>query len=67
VALYWGRDRDGGGHLAAVEMTVKVLRLCLALFFFLSVCGVGCGTGQPPVKTLEQWQAGIERVRSRGD
>jgi hypothetical protein len=48
-------------------MTVKALRLCLALSFLLSVCCVGCGAGRPPVKTLEQWQAEIERVRSRSD
>jgi hypothetical protein len=51
----------------AVEMTVKALLLSLTLSFLLSVCGVGCGTGRPPVKTLEQWQAEEERVRSRGD
>jgi hypothetical protein len=67
MALYGGRDRDGGRHLASMEMTVKALRLCLILSFLLSVCCVGCGTGRPPVKTLDQWQAEIERVRSRGD
>jgi hypothetical protein len=46
---------------------MKALLLCLTLFFFLSVCCVGCGIGQPPVKTLGQWQADDERVRSRGD
>jgi hypothetical protein len=48
-------------------MTVKALLLCLTLSVLLSVCGVGCGAGQPPVKTLQQWQAESERVRSRGD
>jgi hypothetical protein len=48
-------------------MTVKALLLCLTLSFLLSVCCVGCGTGRPPVKTLDQWQAEEERVRSRGD
>jgi hypothetical protein len=46
---------------------MKALLLCLILSFLLSVCGVGCGTGQPPVKTLDQWQAERERVRSRSD
>jgi len=46
---------------------MKALLLCLTLFFLLSVCCVGCGIGQPPVKTLGQWQADDERVRSRGD
>jgi hypothetical protein len=46
---------------------VKALLLCLILFFALSVCCVGCGIGQPPVKTLDQWQAEINSVRSRGD
>jgi hypothetical protein len=49
-----GRDRDGGRHLVSVEVTVKALLLCLTLSLLLSVCGVGCGTGRPPVKTLEQ-------------
>ena len=48
-------------------MTVKALLLCLTLACFLSVCCVGCGIGRPPVKTLGQWQAEEERVRSRGD
>jgi hypothetical protein len=51
----------------AVEVTVKALLLCLILSFLLSVCGGGCGVGQPPVKTLEQWQAEGGRVRSRSD
>jgi hypothetical protein len=38
--------------------------MCL-LCVLLSVCGVGCGIGKPPVKTLEQWQAEADRVRSR--
>jgi hypothetical protein len=46
---------------------VKALLLCLTLSFLLSVCCVSCGLGRPPVKTLEQWQAEEERVRSRGD
>jgi hypothetical protein len=46
---------------------MKALLLILALAFLLSVCCVGCGIGQPPVKTLGQWQAEEERVRSRGD
>jgi hypothetical protein len=46
VALCGGRDRDGGRHLVAVEVTVKALLLCLILSFLLSVCGVGCGMGQ---------------------
>jgi hypothetical protein len=32
---------------------MKALLLCLTLSFLLSVCGVDCGMGQPPVKTLE--------------
>jgi hypothetical protein len=48
-------------------MTVKALLLCLTLSFFLSVCGVGCGTGRAPVKTLDQWLAEEGRVRSSGD
>jgi hypothetical protein len=50
-----------------VEVTVKALLLCLTLACLLSVCGVGCGIDRPPVKTLQQWQAEEERVRSRGD
>jgi hypothetical protein len=46
---------------------MKALVLCLALSFLVSVSCVGCGTGGPPVKTLGQWQAEEERVRSRGD
>ena len=46
---------------------MKALLLCLTLTFLLSVYCVGCGTGGPPVKTLDQWQAEQERVRSRGD
>ena len=46
---------------------MKALLLCLTFSCLLSVCCVGCGIGQPPVKTLEQWQAEINRVRSKGD
>jgi hypothetical protein len=31
------------------------------------VGGSGCGINKPPVKTLEQWEAEQNRVRSRGD
>jgi hypothetical protein len=48
-------------------MTVKALLLCLTLACLLSVCGVGCGIGRPPVKTLGQWQIDDARVRSSGD
>ena len=51
----------------SVEVPVKAVLLCLTLLFLLSVCCVGCGIGRPPVKTLDQWQAEQERVRSRGD
>jgi hypothetical protein len=51
----------------AVEVTMKALLLCLTLLFLLSVCGVGCGIGQPPVKTLDQRQAESERVESKTD
>jgi hypothetical protein len=46
---------------------MKALLLCLILSLLLSVCAVGCGVSQPPVKTLDQWQAERERVRSRSD
>jgi hypothetical protein len=50
-----------------LEGVMKALLLCLILSFLLSVCGVGCAMSQPPVKTLDQWQAERERVRSRSD
>jgi hypothetical protein len=50
-----------------VEVTVNALRLCLILSFLLSVCCVGCGIGQPPVKTLDQWQADAKRFEPKGD
>jgi hypothetical protein len=37
--------------------------ICL-LSFLLSVGGIGCGIGKPPVMTLEQWQAEDDSVRS---
>jgi hypothetical protein len=46
---------------------MKVLLLCLTLSCLLSVGCVGCGIGQPPLKTLDQWEAEINSVRSRGD
>jgi hypothetical protein len=50
-----------------VEVPVKTLLLCLTLAFLVSVGCIGCGMGGPPVKTLDQWQAGDRRVLSSGD
>jgi hypothetical protein len=55
------RNQELGKHGARL-----IAGICL-LSFLLSVCSTGCGIGQPPVKTLEQWQADIDRTRSRGD
>jgi hypothetical protein len=46
---------------------MKALLLCLTFSFLLSVCCVGCGIGQPPVKTLDQWQAEEKHFQSTGD
>jgi len=46
---------------------MKPLLLCLTLLFLLSVCCLGCGIGQPPVKTLGQWQADDARVLDSGN
>ena len=48
-------------HLARVIVGVCLLAL------LVSVGGSGCGMNKPPVKTLEQWEAERNRVRSRGD
>jgi predicted small secreted protein len=53
------RNQGLGKHVARI-----IAGICL-LSFLLSICSTGCGIGQPPVKTLEQWQADINRTRSR--
>ena len=53
--------------IGSQELNKRVARLitCICLLaFLLSVCCTGCGIGRPPVKTLEQWQAEINSVRS---
>jgi hypothetical protein len=45
----------------AARLIIFLSLLCV----LLSVGGVSCGIGKPPVKTLEQWQAEADRVRSR--
>jgi hypothetical protein len=45
----------------AARLIIFMSLLCV----LLSVGGVGCGIDKPPVKTLEQWQAEADRVRSR--
>jgi hypothetical protein len=40
---------------------------CICLLSLLSVCCIGCGISQPPVKTLEQWRADRNRTLPRGD
>jgi hypothetical protein len=46
---------------------VAKLIACIGLLSLLSVCCIGCGIGEPPVKTLEQWRADRNRTLSRGD
>ena len=47
-------------------MALFIAGMCL-LAWLVSVGGSGCGSNQPPVKTLEQWEMERNRVRSRGD
>jgi hypothetical protein len=49
-----------------MEKRIARLITCIGLLALLvSVCCSGCGIGKPPVMTLEQWEAGRNRVRSR--
>jgi hypothetical protein len=55
------------GSRALEKHVIKLITgLCL-LWWLVSLCCSGCGIGKPPVKTLEQWEAQRNRVRSSGD
>jgi hypothetical protein len=49
------------------KRVAKLITCICLLSFLLSVSGIGCGIGKPPVKTLEQWRADRSRTLSRGD
>ena len=49
------------------SLETRGARLITGMCFLLLLVGVGgsgCGIGQPPVMTLEQWEAQYNRVRS---
>jgi hypothetical protein len=65
-----GEYEDRKPVIRSEELGKRVAKLitCMCLLsFLLSVCGIGCGIGKPPVKTLEQWRADRSRTLSRGD
>jgi hypothetical protein len=57
------RKTRSGSRSLDKRMARLIIGMCL-LVLLLSVGGSGCGIGQPPVMTLEQWEAQYNRVRS---
>ena len=50
------------------DKSVPTLLLVISLLACLLGVGcVGCGIAQPPVLTLDQWEAPYQRTRSRGE
>ena len=58
------RKPRSGSRSLDKRMARLIIGMCL-LVLLLSVGGSGCGIGQPPVMTLEQWGVERNRVLSR--